>query len=89
MESSVLNAQDCGVTPGAGYGETNRTALQHAVDEMQVAGGGTSLSRRASTNSLEQSTSRSERRRTPLARFASRARAGPRLCSPMRTICLS
>jgi hypothetical protein len=41
MESSVLNAQDCGVTPGVGYGETNRIALQRAVDEMQTAGGGT------------------------------------------------
>ena len=41
MESSILNAQDCGVTPGAGYGETNRIALQRAVDEMHAAGGGT------------------------------------------------
>ncbi len=41
MESGVLNAQDCGVTPGVGYGETNRIALQRAVDEMRAAGGGT------------------------------------------------
>jgi hypothetical protein len=41
MESDILNARDCGVTPGFGYGETNRIALQRAVDEMQGAGGGT------------------------------------------------
>ncbi len=41
MESDILNARDCGVTPGFGYGETNRIALQRAVDEMRGAGGGT------------------------------------------------
>lgn len=41
MISDTLNARDCGVTPGFGYGETNRVALQRAVDEMQVAGGRT------------------------------------------------
>jgi hypothetical protein len=41
MESDILNAWDCGVTPGFGYGETNPIALQRAVDEMRGAGGGT------------------------------------------------
>jgi hypothetical protein len=41
MELGVLNAEDCGVTLGVGYGQTNRIALQRAVDEMQAAGGGT------------------------------------------------
>jgi hypothetical protein len=41
MESAVLNAQDRGVTLSVGYSETNRTALQRAIDEMQAAGGGT------------------------------------------------
>jgi Pectate lyase superfamily protein len=41
MESDILNVRDCGVTPGFGYGETNRIALQRAIDEMRGAGGGT------------------------------------------------
>ncbi len=41
MESGILNARDCGMAPGFGYGETNRIALQRAVDEMRNAGGGT------------------------------------------------
>lgn len=41
MESDILNAHDSGVTPGFGYGETNRIALQRAVDEMRGGGGGT------------------------------------------------
>jgi hypothetical protein len=41
MESGFLNARDCGITPGCGYGETNRIALQRAVDEMRNTGGGT------------------------------------------------
>jgi polygalacturonase len=41
MESDILNTRDCGVTPGVGYGETNRIALQRSVDEMRGAGGGT------------------------------------------------
>ncbi len=32
MKSDIPNARDCGVTPGFGYGETNRIALQRAVD---------------------------------------------------------
>jgi hypothetical protein len=41
MKSETLNARDFGVTPGVGYGETNRIALQRAVDEMRGVGGGT------------------------------------------------
>jgi hypothetical protein len=41
MESDVLNAQDCGVTPRDDYGEIIRIALQRAVDQMQTAGGAT------------------------------------------------
>jgi hypothetical protein len=41
MESDILNARDRGVMPGLGHGETNRIALQRAVDEMRGAGGGT------------------------------------------------
>ncbi len=41
MRSDTLNARDCGLMPGFGYGRTNRIALQRAVDEMRSAGGGT------------------------------------------------
>ncbi|HLY00961.1 MAG TPA: hypothetical protein VKR56_00540 [Candidatus Cybelea sp.] len=41
MEIGVLNARDRGVISGAGYGETNKIALERAIDEMRAAGGGT------------------------------------------------
>jgi polygalacturonase len=43
MEADILNARDCGVTSAVGYAETNQIALQRAIDEMCVAGGGTIL----------------------------------------------
>jgi len=41
MNSDILNARDCGATPGFRYDETNRVALQSALDEMRGAGGRT------------------------------------------------
>jgi hypothetical protein len=41
MELGALNAQDRGVTPTVGYGETNAIALQRALEEMQGVEGGT------------------------------------------------
>jgi hypothetical protein len=40
MSSDILNAENCGVTSGFGYGETNRVALR-AVDDMRGASNGT------------------------------------------------
>ena len=41
MKSDILNARDCGVTPGFRHDKTNRVALQRAADEMRSAGGRT------------------------------------------------
>ncbi len=41
MKSDILNARDCGVTPGLRLDNTNRVALQRAADEMRCAGGRT------------------------------------------------
>ena len=41
MKSDILNARDCGTTPGFRYDKTDRVALQRAADEMRCAGGRT------------------------------------------------
>jgi hypothetical protein len=41
MNSDILNARDCGATPGFRYHEADRVALQRAADETRCAGGRT------------------------------------------------
>lgn len=41
MEVDILNARDCGLTPGFGYGEANRIAVQRTVEAMRRACGRT------------------------------------------------